>query len=144
MTLTLLRDGKETSVMVTLVPARPRRLRCSEQTELIHQPQSGVFLGIGGVPMTAELARSLDLPEDTQGVLVQEVTADSPADDANLQTGDIITALDREAVEDVQGLRDMIQQHQAGDEVTLTILRDGEEMQVQVTLATGCKALSYR
>jgi len=29
----------------------------------------------------------------------------------------------------------MIQQHQAGDEVTLTILRNGEEMQVKVTLA---------
>ncbi len=85
--------------------------------------------------MTAELAGSLNLPEDTQGVLVQEVTPDSPAEKANLQAQDVITALDGEAVSDVQALREMLQQHQAGDEVTLTVLRNGDELQVKVTLA---------
>ena len=47
----------------------------------------------------------------------------------------MITALDGQTVEDVQGLRQLIQQHQAGEEVTLTILRNGDEMQVKVTLA---------
>ena len=87
------------------------------------------------MPLTAELAHSLDLPEITRGVLVQEVTSKSPADKANLQTDDVITALDGQTVEDVQGLRQLIQQHQAGEEVTLTILRNGDEMQVKVTLA---------
>jgi S1-C subfamily serine protease len=63
------------------------------------------------------------------------VTPDSPADKANLQAQDVITALDGEAVSDVQALREMLQQHQAGDEVTLTILRNGDELQVKVTLA---------
>jgi S1-C subfamily serine protease len=134
-TLTLLRDGKETSVDVSLEARPTQTAEVQAGTQPSNQPQSGVFLGIGGVPMTAELAGSLNLPEDTSGVLVQEVTQDSPADKANLQSNDVITALDGQAVSDVQGLRDMIQQHQAGDEVTLTILRNGEEMQVVVTLA---------
>ena len=136
-TLTLLRNGKETSVDVTLEARPTQTAQAQEQTQPSdqNQSQSGVFLGIGGVPMTAELASSLNLPQDTSGVLVQEVTQDSPADKANLQSNDVITALDGQAVSDVQGLRDMIQQHQAGDEVTLTILRNGAEMQVKVTLA---------
>ena len=134
--LSILRDGKETSVTVAL-DARPvKTAEVAQQSgETDPQPQGGVFLGIGGVPMTAELAGSLNLPEDTQGVLVQEVTPDSPADKANLQAQDVITALDGETVSDVQALRELLQQHQAGDEVTLTVLRNGEELQVKVTLA---------
>ena len=136
-TLTLLRNGKETSVDVTLEARPTQTAQAQEQTQPSdqNQSQSGVFLGIGGVPLTAELASSLNLPQDTSGVLVQEVTQDSPADKANLQSNDVITALDGQAVSDVQGLRDMLQQHQAGDEVTLSILRNGAEMQVKVTLA---------
>jgi serine protease Do len=134
-TLTVVRDGKETSVKVALEARPAKTAEVAQQSGGSNQPQGGVFLGIGGVPMTADLASSLNLPQDTKGVLVQEVTQDSPADKANLKTQDVITALDGNAVSDVQGLRDMIQQHQAGDEVTLTILRNGEELQVKVTLA---------
>jgi S1-C subfamily serine protease len=134
-TLTVLRDGQETSVTVTLEARPARTAEIPQESQQPAQPQGGVFLGVGGVPLTAELARSLDLPEDTRGVLVQEVSEGTPADEANLQENDVITKLDGQAIEDVQGLRDLLQQHQAGDVVTLTILRNGEEMEVQVTLA---------
>jgi serine protease Do len=134
-TLTVLRDGNETSVKVTLEARPAKTAEVAQQSSGSNQPQAGVFLGIGGVPMTAALASSLNLPQDTQGVMVQEVTKDGPADKAGLIAQDVITALDGNAVSDVQGLRNMIQQHQAGDEVTLTILRNGEELQVKVTLA---------
>ena len=73
--------------MIVTLEARPVKTAetAQQSDEANPQPQGGVFLGIGGVPMTAELAGSLNLPEDTQGVLVQEVTPDSPADKANLQ-----------------------------------------------------------
>jgi len=83
-------------------PARPDSSG-SRATQPSTQPQSGVFLGIGGVPMTPELASSLNLPQDTNGVLIEEVTADSPAAKANLQKNDVVTALDGQAVSDVQG-----------------------------------------
>jgi S1-C subfamily serine protease len=130
--LTLLRDGKETSVPVTL-QARPAKPALAQGQP--NQAQSGVYLGIGGVPLTAELASSLDLPQDTRGVMVQEVMADSPADHANLQKDDVITALDGDTVSEVQELRELIQQHEAGDEVTLTILRNADEIEVKVNLA---------
>lgn len=134
-TLTLLRDGNETSVVVKLQARPARTAEVPQEAEQPTQPQGGVFLGIGGVPLTAELATSLNLPEDTLGVLVQEVSPGSPAESAALQNNDVITALDGQAVQDVEGLRQLIQQHQAGDDVTLTILRNGDEMQVKVTLA---------
>ena len=48
--------------------------------------------------------------------------------------GDIITAVDQNPVGAVQELADQIQNHKPGDEVTLTIIRDGRSMDVSVTL----------
>jgi len=132
-TLTVLRDGKEIEIAVTL-KARPREQEEPEKEEP-KQATAGVFLGIGGAPLTPELTQSLDLPEDQTGVLVQEVQADTPADRGGIEVNDIITALDGKDVKDVETLREMLQKHQAGDEVTLTILRDGEQMEITVTLA---------
>jgi S1-C subfamily serine protease len=48
--------------------------------------------------------------------------------------GDVITALDGQEVANVQELSDLIQKAGAGEEVTLTILRDGKSIEVQATL----------
>ena len=131
--LTVLRDGKETEIAVTL-KARPGVPEQPEEQEP-KQASTGVFLGIGGAPLTPELAQSLDLPQDQAGVLVQEVQADTPADRGGIEVNDVITALDGKDVIDVETLREMLQKHQAGDEVTLTILRDGKQIEITVTLA---------
>jgi len=77
----------------------------------------------------------MNLSEDQRGVLVQEVQPESPADRARLAIDDVITALDGDDVENVEQLRALLQEHQAGDEVTLSILRDGEQMEITITLA---------
>lgn len=69
------------------------------------------------------------------GVLIEEVTADSPAEDAGLKAGDIILAVDDTAMESVAQLVETIQSYAAGDTVTLTVLTDGDETSVEVTLA---------
>lgn len=76
------------------------------------------------------------LVRDTDdGVLIEEVTADSPAEDVGLKTGDIILAVDDTAIDSVAQLVETIQSYAAGDTVTLTVQVDGEETNVVVTLA---------
>jgi membrane-associated protease RseP (regulator of RpoE activity) len=72
-----------------------------------------------------------------EGALVMQVSEDSPAAAAGLQSGDLITALDGEAIEGPEGLTEAVADHQPGDEVTLTVYRlmGGEEREVRVTLA---------
>jgi serine protease Do len=74
---------------------------------------------------------------DISGVIVQQVVEGSPAEAAGLQAGDVITALDGNPVESAQALTESIAGHTPGDVVTLTVvhLNDGNERQVEVTLA---------
>ncbi len=73
------------------------------------------------------------------GVLIVEVTARSGADRAGLrgtgdQLGDIILRIDGEDVLSLQALRVVLDRYQAGDQVEVTISRDGEVRDVVVTL----------
>lgn len=75
------------------------------------------------------------LAEDmTDGVVVAEVARNSSADNAGIQQLDIITAINGETVTDGQSLRQLLYQYQVGDTVSLTVIRDGEEIQVDTTL----------
>lgn len=71
-----------------------------------------------------------------QGVIVTEVTEDSPAADAGLGPGDIITAIDGQPLDSPQALTDAIAERQPGDRVTLAVyaVGDGEERQIEVRL----------
>jgi hypothetical protein len=71
-----------------------------------------------------------------QGCVLRQVEEDSPASDAGLQKGDLITAVDGESLDGPQALADAIAQREPGDEITLTVYsRDADEEQdVEVTL----------
>jgi S1-C subfamily serine protease len=68
------------------------------------------------------------------GLLVIRVAADSPAEEAGLSTGDIILDLDGEEVSDFDILREAVRAREPGDELTLSVLRDGEEREISITL----------
>ena len=70
----------------------------------------------------------------TEGALVQSVEEGSAAAEAGVQEGDVITAVNGEAVDEEHTLRDRMIAYEAGDTVTLTVLRDGESMDLQATL----------
>lgn len=69
-----------------------------------------------------------------EGAVIQEVETGSAAEAAGLQVGDIVTAVDRKAVNFNHPLRERILEYNAGDEVTLTILRNGREQKIKVRL----------
>ncbi|MEJ7752426.1 MAG: PDZ domain-containing protein, partial [Candidatus Limnocylindrales bacterium] len=64
------------------------------------------------------------------------VIADSPADEAGLREGDIITAIDGERIDTAQGLDQILTQYAPGDELSLDVLREGETLELEIELGT--------
>lgn len=71
-----------------------------------------------------------------KGVVISDVLADSPAEKARLQSGDIISAVDDTPVTCVYTLREKITSLAPGTDVVLKLIRGGEEMTVKCTLGT--------
>jgi S1-C subfamily serine protease len=107
------------------------------------------YLGVRSLILWPQLAERLGL-DAPGGALVQEVEPDSPAEDEGLDAGDdtiefqgqpdipsdadVIVAVDGERLTRKQDLSDVISRHRAGDEVVLTVVRDGERRRVPLTL----------
>jgi S1-C subfamily serine protease len=95
------------------------------------------YLGIGYGPLTPALAVRLGVPNTTNGVVVGQVAPGSPAAAAGLQPGDVIVAVEGQALDSESSLAERLSQHQPGDTVTLTIIRNGQSQDVKVTLGTA-------
>ncbi|MEJ2709028.1 MAG: PDZ domain-containing protein [Anaerolineales bacterium] len=143
-TLTILRNGSQMSVDVTL-GTRP----AENATPVSQNTTNAVWLGVLGIPMDPAIAQTMSLAPDTQGILVEQVEAGSPAAKAGLQAGsnpinlggqeilvggDIILAINGNQTSTLSDLQAFLQQANPGEKVTLDILRNGQEMQVEVTL----------
>ncbi|PYS78435.1 MAG: protease Do, partial [Acidobacteria bacterium] len=90
-------------------------------------------LGVYVQAVTEDLAQGLGLKE-ARGVIVSSVQKGSAAERAGLRQGDVITAVNGNAVNDANELRNLVASTQPGSDVTLTIVRDGREQQLKVTL----------
>ena len=146
-TLTVLRDGEEQQIEVNL-EARPDN--GNQIASLPEATRGRAWLGIMGLSLTPDIAEEMDLSGDQGGVLIEQVQSGSPADQAGLQGsftpvtidgqeiligGDVITAVDGTSVASVPELGELLQVAGIGEEVNLTVIRDGKEISVTVTLA---------
>jgi 2-alkenal reductase len=93
------------------------------------------YLGVRWAPVDPTVASAYELPAEF-GAYVQEVEPGTPAEDAGLQPGDIITAIDGQPIDAENGFVTVLMRFDPGEEVDLTIVRDGTEMTVTVTLDT--------
>jgi len=91
------------------------------------------YLGVTIQDMTSDLAKSFGL-EKEEGILISEVVTNSPADQAGLQSGDVILELDGKKVESVSSFRNTIALTAPGATVTLKIRRDGKDLTRKVTI----------
>ena len=106
------------------------------------------YLGISGGDITSSIAQALNLPVQ-QGVLVEQVLSGGPADDAGVkgatgqatiggQTvpigGDIITKVDGNQISGMDEVISAVNGKKPGDEITLTVWRDGQQKDLTVTL----------
>jgi serine protease Do len=150
-TLTVLRNGKETSVDVTL-EARPAQALVAQAVNpnANSNTQAPVWLGIAGEPLTPEINKEMNLPNDQNGLLIEQVQSGSPADQAGLQGsfkpvlingqriligGDVITAIDGKSLASFDDLQAYLQTAKPGQQVQLTILRNGKPQTLTATLA---------
>jgi serine protease Do len=92
------------------------------------------MIGVTVQPMTSDLARSLGTDQVT-GALVSDVQPGSPAGKAGVRRGDVITAINGEAVKDGNELRNHIAALQPGTRVDLRVLRNGKPQTLGLTLA---------
>jgi 2-alkenal reductase len=100
------------------------------------------YIGVRYTMITLQLAEDEDLPVEDGALVVAgangqpAVSPGSPAEEAGLQEGDIITALGGRAVEDEHDLVVLLLPYRPGNTVTLTVLRGGDELEIPVTLGT--------
>ena len=134
-------DGVGFAVPVSSVKRSIAQLREDGEAEY-------AYIGVSSQALYPQLARKLGL-DTTFGGLVSEVVSDGPAEEAGLRGGDdklrfqaaqyltggdvILQVEDRDIVRP-DDLAEVIATHDPGDEVTLTILRDDERKQVELTL----------
>ncbi|MGP1308963.1 MAG: trypsin-like peptidase domain-containing protein [Phycisphaerales bacterium] len=83
------------------------------------------YLGLAAVALTPESASRLGLPPTTRGAIVGEVVPESPADEAGLERGDIITAINGRPVDDFSGVRLAIATTKPGETLALDVIRRG-------------------
>lgn len=93
------------------------------------------YLGVSLTSVNALSARANNLGA-TEGALVVAVSDGGPAADAGIQENDIITKIDGEQVTSADGLIIALREHEVGDKVTLTVVRDSKEREVEVTLGS--------
>ncbi len=95
-------------------------------------------LGISWQPITPRVAAIYRLPVQ-YGVYITDVAANSPASKAGLQVGDIITGIDNTTIDETHAYINTLFHYSAGDTVTLTLNRNGKQIQVKVTLGESGK-----
>ncbi|MFT4588320.1 MAG: serine protease Do, partial [Limisphaerales bacterium] len=91
------------------------------------------FLGVMIQDVDPDLAKAFDL-DDREGALVSQVEPDGAADQAGLQTGDVIVQFGGEKVTDSRSLKLRVAGTSPRTKTVLTIVRDGKEKEVTVKL----------
>jgi S1-C subfamily serine protease len=91
------------------------------------------FMGITYVPLNPALAAQNGIPVP-YGAYITSVVSGSPAAQAGLQSGDVITAIDGTEIQSDSGLAEIISQDKPGDTVTLTVQRGNQTLTIKLTL----------
>jgi serine protease Do len=91
------------------------------------------YIGVSLQPLTLPLAKSFGL-DRVDGVLINDVTANTPASKAGLKAGDIILKFNGFKIHNGQQLQAIVSQTPPGKEVKMTLWRDKKEIEVMIKL----------
>jgi S1-C subfamily serine protease len=139
------RDGEIIGINVAYLPpaetgavnigfAIPSDTAVSVADQLIETGEvSSAYLGIFTTDLSPEDAERFDLPVDS-GAIVREVEPGNAAAEAGVMRGDIIVALGDTPIESSGDLLGALRDYQPDDTVDLTVVRDGGEQTLEVTL----------
>lgn len=90
-------------------------------------------IGVGIQDLTADLREALDVDVES-GALVRQVEDDSPASEAGLKTGDVITAFDGEPITDSRDIRNAVGFVERGTRHNITYIRDGKTFTTKINV----------
>lgn len=99
--------------------ATPRRTTAS------NQERAGARVYVGTIP---------DFSEEAKGMRLSGVREGSPASKAGLRAGDVIIRFGNQKVESIYDYMDALNRYRPGDTVTVVVLRNGEEVELRLTL----------
>lgn len=107
--------------------------------ELLSNGSEVPYVGILGTDVTEAMSEQRGIP---QGVYVDEIEADSPAMEAGIQCGDVITSVNGEAVSRIQFYNNRLMDQREGDTLQLQGFRQGaggEYVNISFTVTVGTK-----
>jgi serine protease DegQ len=101
-------------------------------------------LGIVIQDLTPELASAFAVNDGQSGVLIAQVQPQSSADKAGIKAGDVVISLDGKPIQTSAELRNQIGQKRIGDEIAVTILRDGKTQSIAALVSTPAPGTSTK
>jgi serine protease DegQ len=137
-------DGRVLGISVAYVPpqqgavavgfAIPAETATRVADELLeHGRVRHAYLGLQPAALTSEIARQLHVTGG--GVLVYALAPEGPAATAGIRPGDVLTAVDTQKVASVEELFAALRQHDPGERVAISYVRDGETRTTQAQIA---------
>ena len=91
-------------------------------------------IGIAYNLLTPRAAAALALPAQTQGIIISQILPGSPAAQAGLKVNDVITKVNDQQIDGTHPISSVLLHTRPGDKVKLTIIRDGKQQTVDLTL----------
>ena len=91
-------------------------------------------IGIAYNLLTPRAAAALALPAQTQGIIISQILPGSPAAQAGLKLNDVITKINDQQIDGTHPISSVLLHTRPGDKVKLTIIRDGKQQTVDLTL----------
>ena len=113
----LVRDNKQMEVSVTIGELQEEGLRASKKTEIEKD------LGLVVQDITAEIAKHLNL-KDRKGVIVTDVIPGSPAQEADIRSGDVIREIGRKPVRSVAEFKEAVKRSNVKEGIVMLIQRE--------------------
>jgi serine protease Do len=101
------------------------------------------WLGVSIQEVTPDLAKQFGLA-DAKGALVSDVLSGTPAEKAGLKRGDVIVKVDGVPIDSPGHLRNRVAETPVGEKITITVIREGHEKDVAVTIGEQPKDLAQR
>jgi len=139
------RSGKVVGINVAYLPpaetgaesigfAIPSDTAVSVADQLIENGEATQpYLGVSLSDLKPDTAQQFDLPMDS-GALVAQVVSGGPAEDAGIETEDVIVRAGSTEIKDSGKLLGVLRDYRPGDSVDLTVVRNGEEQEITVKL----------
>ena len=151
--LELIRDGKSVTVNVELgnrprsrglFSRSPRAPKANSRNYVFfdrghdnnhkYRKHKNGYVGVSLTPLSDQLADYFGAKSDV-GVLITEVSDDSPAEKAGLKAGDVIIAIGKEEISDYSDVKEIVGESDKGDKLTFTILRNKRQQKIEVEVS---------